>query len=187
MSASSRNAAAAPATVSGESKAKTATGANVPGRRPLSDDPRARRPAVIRGHTRKRRAGCADVGDGAASDETRARPSRGATGQGGESLFEADLLDLPQAMRWQEWMSRVEAAIFASPAPITREALAKLVGANSARESAKAMANFFETSRPTRRTSRFNQALAGLLWASSAIGPRFDAAAGSRRGCHLDL
>nr|WP_245257253.1 SMC-Scp complex subunit ScpB [Methylocystis rosea] len=31
-------------------------------------------------------------------------------------------------MRWREWMGRVEAAIFASPAPVTREALAKLVG-----------------------------------------------------------
>lgn len=34
----------------------------------------------------------------------------------------------PQAMRWREWMGRVEAAIFASPAPVTRDALAKLVG-----------------------------------------------------------
>jgi hypothetical protein len=30
-------------------------------------------------------------------------------------------------MLWREWMGRVEAAIFASPAPITREALGKLV------------------------------------------------------------
>ena len=43
-------------------------------------------------------------------------------------LFDADLSDLPQAMRWREWMGRVEAAIFAAPSPVTREALAKLVG-----------------------------------------------------------
>ena len=56
-----------------------------------------------------------------------ARSNRRASGQGGD-LFDADLFDLPQAMRWREWMGRVEAAIFASPAPITREALGKLVG-----------------------------------------------------------
>ena len=31
-------------------------------------------------------------------------------------------------MRWREWMGRVETAIFASPSPLPREALAKLVG-----------------------------------------------------------
>ena len=66
--------------------------------------------------------------DGAASDETRARPSRCVTGQGGDLLFDADLVDLPQAMRWREWMGRIEAAIFASPEPVTRDALTKLVG-----------------------------------------------------------
>ncbi|MBM3654934.1 MAG: SMC-Scp complex subunit ScpB, partial [Alphaproteobacteria bacterium] len=34
-----------------------------------------------------------------------------------EPLFDADLFDLPQAMRWREWMGRVEAVIFASPSP----------------------------------------------------------------------
>ena len=31
-------------------------------------------------------------------------------------------------MCWREWMGRVEAAIFASPSPVTRQALARLVG-----------------------------------------------------------
>jgi segregation and condensation protein B len=31
-------------------------------------------------------------------------------------------------MRWREWMGRVEAVIFASPAPVTREVLARVVG-----------------------------------------------------------
>ena len=62
-----------------------------------------------------------------AQHETRTRHKRRASGQGGE-LFDADLFDLPQAMRWREWMGRIEAAIFASPTPVSREALAKLVG-----------------------------------------------------------
>ncbi|WP_292533881.1 SMC-Scp complex subunit ScpB [Methylocystis sp.] len=45
-----------------------------------------------------------------------------------EPLLEADLFELPPPMRWREWMGRVEAAIFASPSPLPREALAKLVG-----------------------------------------------------------
>jgi len=45
-------------------------------------------------------------------------------------LFDAELAALPQAMRWREWMGRVEAAIFAAPSPVPREALAKLVGKN---------------------------------------------------------
>lgn len=42
--------------------------------------------------------------------------------------FDADLTHLPPELRWREWMGRVEAVIFASPEPVTREALAKVVG-----------------------------------------------------------
>jgi segregation and condensation protein B len=42
--------------------------------------------------------------------------------------LDAELLDLPPAARWREWMLRVEAAIFASAKPVPREALARLVG-----------------------------------------------------------
>ena len=35
---------------------------------------------------------------------------------------------MPPAARWREWMLRVEAAIFASARPVTREALVRLVG-----------------------------------------------------------
>ncbi len=31
----------------------------------------------------------------------------------GDELLDTDLLDLPPAARWREWMLRVEAAIFA--------------------------------------------------------------------------
>jgi segregation and condensation protein B len=43
-------------------------------------------------------------------------------------LFDAELADLPAEARWREWMGRVEAAIFASPRPVSRETLATLVG-----------------------------------------------------------
>ena len=46
----------------------------------------------------------------------------------GDEPLDADLLDLPPAARWREWMLRVEAAIFASAKPVPREALVRLVG-----------------------------------------------------------
>lgn len=42
--------------------------------------------------------------------------------------LDLDLADLPPELRWREWMGRVEAVIFASPAPVTREVLARVVG-----------------------------------------------------------
>ncbi|PZN95494.1 MAG: segregation and condensation protein B [Hyphomicrobiales bacterium] len=45
-----------------------------------------------------------------------------------EELFDVELADLPPEMRWREWMGRVEAVIFASPEPVGREALARVVG-----------------------------------------------------------
>ncbi|MDP3555373.1 SMC-Scp complex subunit ScpB, partial [Methylocystis sp.] len=62
-----------------------------------------------------------------AQHEMRARPHRRTSEQGSGLLFDPELSDLPQAMRWREWMGRVEAAIFASPTSITCEALSKLV------------------------------------------------------------
>ena len=44
-----------------------------------------------------------------------------------ESL-DVELIDLPPAARWREWMLRVEAAIFASSKPVPRETLVRLVG-----------------------------------------------------------
>jgi hypothetical protein len=46
----------------------------------------------------------------------------------GDEPLDVDLFDLPPAARWREWMLRVEAAIFASPKPVSREALVRLVG-----------------------------------------------------------
>jgi segregation and condensation protein B len=42
--------------------------------------------------------------------------------------FDRDLEDLPADLRWREWMRRVEAVIFASPEPVPREILTKVVG-----------------------------------------------------------
>jgi segregation and condensation protein B len=46
----------------------------------------------------------------------------------GEDVLDVDLIDLPAAARWREWMLRVEAAIFASAKPVPREALVRVVG-----------------------------------------------------------
>ena len=43
-------------------------------------------------------------------------------------MFDRELEDLPQELRWQEWMLRVEAVIFASAEPVSRETLARVVG-----------------------------------------------------------
>jgi segregation and condensation protein B len=46
----------------------------------------------------------------------------------GDEPLDVDLVNLPPAARWREWMLRVEAAIFASQRPVPREALVRLVG-----------------------------------------------------------
>lgn len=42
--------------------------------------------------------------------------------------LDTELADLPPELRWREWMGRVEAVIFASPEPVTREVLVRVVG-----------------------------------------------------------
>lgn len=43
-------------------------------------------------------------------------------------LLDTELDALPPELRWREWMTRVEAVIFAAPEPVTRDMLARLVG-----------------------------------------------------------
>lgn len=63
------------------------------------------------------------------SDAKAARSSRSARPNGaGERLFDRELEDLPAALRWREWMLRVEAVIFASAEPVTRDMLSRVVG-----------------------------------------------------------
>ncbi len=46
------------------------------------------------------------------------------------ALLDIELEHLPPELRWREWMGRVEAVIFASTEPVTRETLARVVGKN---------------------------------------------------------
>ena len=46
----------------------------------------------------------------------------------GDHLFDRELEDLPQELRWREWMGRIEAALFASSSPVSRQDLTRLVG-----------------------------------------------------------
>ena len=45
-----------------------------------------------------------------------------------EEELDLDLEDLPAPARWREWLQRVEAVIFASAEPVSRETLARVVG-----------------------------------------------------------
>jgi len=45
-----------------------------------------------------------------------------------EVLYDRELEALPPELRWREWMLRVEAVIFASSEPVSREMLARVVG-----------------------------------------------------------
>jgi segregation and condensation protein B len=45
-----------------------------------------------------------------------------------EPLYDRELDQFPPEMRWREWMLRVEAVIFASAEPVSRETLTRVVG-----------------------------------------------------------
>ena len=46
----------------------------------------------------------------------------------GKAFFDRELADLPQDLRWREWMGRIEAVLFASATPVGRDDLARVVG-----------------------------------------------------------
>ncbi|MBJ2153550.1 MULTISPECIES: SMC-Scp complex subunit ScpB [Paracoccaceae] len=46
--------------------------------------------------------------------------------------LDTELTDLPQALRWREWMARVEAVLFASSEPVGRDVLVRVVGRDCA-------------------------------------------------------
>lgn len=56
------------------------------------------------------------------------KPSRKKANPGEDLLLDRELENLPADLRWREWMMRVEAVIFASTEPVTRETLARVVG-----------------------------------------------------------
>lgn len=49
----------------------------------------------------------------------------------GEGLFDRELADLPQGLRWREWMNRIEAVIFASGSVVQRDELLRVIGAEA--------------------------------------------------------
>ena len=57
-----------------------------------------------------------------------AKTRRPAIGRQQEVLYDRELEDLPSELRWREWMLRVEAVIFASAEPVSRDTLARVVG-----------------------------------------------------------
>ena len=42
--------------------------------------------------------------------------------------LDRELVDLPSDLRWQEWLRRIEAVLFASRSPVARDDLARVVG-----------------------------------------------------------
>jgi len=45
-----------------------------------------------------------------------------------EERLDLELDDLPDELRWREWMNRTEAVLFASASPVDRDALSRVVG-----------------------------------------------------------
>lgn len=56
------------------------------------------------------------------------KPSRRKANAADELLYDRELDQFPAEMRWREWMMRVEAVIFASAEPVSRETLTRVVG-----------------------------------------------------------
>lgn len=45
-----------------------------------------------------------------------------------DAPLDRDLEDLPPELRWRQWMGRIEAVLFASATPVSRDALQRVVG-----------------------------------------------------------
>src|SRR5690606_17174545 len=87
------------------------------------DDPLGQPPAVRAvAKTRRRARALRPVDLPAVRIVAMGRPSREA------GLLDTELDALPPELRWREWMTRVEAVIFAAPEPVTREMLSRIVG-----------------------------------------------------------
>ena len=55
-------------------------------------------------------------------------PAKGLDASSNDGVFDRELEDLPQELRWREWMGRIEAVLFASASPVGRQDLARVVG-----------------------------------------------------------
>jgi len=58
----------------------------------------------------------------------RPKPGQGQEAATGETLFDRELDELPQELRWREWMGRIEAVLFASASTVGRDDLSRVVG-----------------------------------------------------------
>ena len=65
---------------------------------------------------------------GAKNAPLRRTSTKGQAGSEPENPFDQELADLPQDLRWREWMGRIEAVLFASATPVSRDDLARVVG-----------------------------------------------------------
>ena len=59
---------------------------------------------------------------------TKRKPTKEQGGSERDSVLDRELEDLPQDLRWREWLGRIEAVLFASATPVGREDLARVVG-----------------------------------------------------------
>lgn len=59
---------------------------------------------------------------------SKSKPAKDQAVSARDSVFERELDDLPQELRWREWMGRIEAVLFASASPVGRDDLARVVG-----------------------------------------------------------
>ena len=51
--------------------------------------------------------------------------------EGEVEILDLELEDLPDELRWREWMNRIEAVIFASASPVDGDVLTRVVGRNA--------------------------------------------------------
>jgi len=56
------------------------------------------------------------------------KTKRGQGASSSDSVFDRELEEIPQELRWREWMGRIEAVLFASAAAVGRDDLARVVG-----------------------------------------------------------
>lgn len=66
----------------------------------------------------------------AGSSAAKASGANNKTKSGEDLLLDRELEHLPPELRWREWMLRVEAVVFASSEPVSRETLGRVVGRN---------------------------------------------------------
>lgn len=64
----------------------------------------------------------------AMSAAAKQKPAKGQDALSNDAVFDRELADLPEELRWREWMGRIEAVLFASATPVGCEDLARVVG-----------------------------------------------------------